>query len=90
MKYYLVKMVTNTQGQDGSSISVYDSKEKALVVYHQTLANFINADDVYFATVEILNERGNIEALEIVDHIPEPEPEPAPEPEPEPEESVEE
>ena len=81
MKYYLVKMLTNTAGQDAPSINVYATKEAALVAYHQTLAAFHNAADVYYAAVEILNERGNIEALEIVDHIPAPEPEPEPEPE---------
>ena len=75
MKFYLVKMLTNTAGQDGSTIAVYDAKDKALVAYHQTLATFHNADDVLYACVEIINSLGNIEAMEIVDHIPEPEPE---------------
>jgi len=76
MKYYLVKMLTNTAGQDGSTIAVYDAKNKALVAYHRTLAAFHDADDVLYACVEILNSNGNFEALEIVDHTPEPEPEP--------------
>lgn len=74
MKYYLVKLLTNTQGQDSSSIAVYDSLEKAQVAYHQTLASFHNADDVLYAVVEILNEIGTVEILEIVDHRPEPTP----------------
>lgn len=76
MKYYLIKLLTNTQGQDGSSISVYDAKDKALVAYHQTLANFHNASDVLYAVVEIQNEYGNTEIKEIVDHKPAPTPEP--------------
>lgn len=76
MKFYLVKMLTNTAGQDGSTIAVYDAKDKALVAYHQTLATFHNAADVLYACVEIINSLGNIEAMEIVDHRPEPEPEP--------------
>lgn len=79
MKFYLVKMLTNTAGQDGSTIAVYDAKDKALVAYHQTLATFHNAADVLYACVEIINSLGNIEAMEIVDHRPEPEPEPEPE-----------
>lgn len=75
MKYYLVKLVTNTQGQDGSSIAVYPSRDKALVAYHQTLATFHNADDVLYAAVEILNENGVVIQSEIVDHRPAPEPE---------------
>lgn len=73
--YYLIKLLTNTQGQDGSSIAVYSTKDKALVAYHQTLASFHNASDVLFAVVEIQNNIGNIEIKEIVDHRPQPEPE---------------
>lgn len=81
MKYYLIKLLTNTQGQDGSSVNVFDTKESALVAYHQTLANFHNADDVLYAVVEVQDENGNITDKEIVDHRPEPEPEPEPTPE---------
>lgn len=72
--YYLIKLLTNTQGQDGSSIAVYSTKDKALVAYHQTLASFHNASDVLFAVVEIQNNIGNVEIKEIVDHRPAPEP----------------
>jgi hypothetical protein len=75
-KFYLVKFLTNTQDQDGSSLAVYDTYENAIVAYHQTLATFHNAADVLYACVEIINSLGNIEAMEIVDHRPEPEPEP--------------
>lgn len=81
MKYYLVKLLTNTQGQDGSSIDVYtdsedkSAKDKALVAYHNTLAAFHNAADVLYAVVEIVTESGGVETVEIVDHRPEPEPE---------------
>lgn len=73
--YYLIKLLTNTQGQDGSSIAVYSTKDKALVAYHQILATYHNASDVLFAVVEIQNNIGNIENKEIVDHLPQPEPE---------------
>ena len=79
MKYYLVKLLTNTEGQDASSVSVYDTKDAALVAYHQTLASFHNAEDVLYAVVEVQNEYGNTEMKEIVDHTPTPEPEPEPE-----------
>lgn len=76
MKFYLIKLLTNTQGQDASSIAVYDAKDRALVAYHQILATYHNADDVLYAVVEIQNEYGNVEIKEIVDHTPTPEPEP--------------
>lgn len=80
MKYYSVKLLTNTAGQDASSIAVYDSLVKAQVAYHQALAAYHNADDVLYAVVEILNENGDSQIKEIVDHRPEPEPEPETEP----------
>ncbi len=76
MKYYVVKLLTNTAGQDASSIAVFTDDEnktahdKALVHYHQTLANFHNAEDVLYAVIEIQNEYGNVEIKEIVDHKP--------------------
>lgn len=76
MKYYLVKLLTNTAGQDASSVEVYDSLERAQVAYHNILAAFHNAEDVLYAVVEILASNGNPVIKEIVDHIPEPEPEP--------------
>ena len=75
MKFYLIKLLTNDKGQDGSSISVFDTYEKALVSYHQTLATFHSAQDVLHAVVQITNYVGNVMIMEIVDHTPEPEPE---------------
>lgn len=76
MKYYLIKLLTNTEGQGAPSINEYDTKNAALVAYHQTLSSFINAEDVLYAVVEVQDENGNITDKEIVDHRPEPEPEP--------------
>lgn len=78
MKYYLVKLLTNTQGQDASTVNVYETKDAALAAYHQILAAYHNAADVLYAIVQIVNEMGNVEIMEIVNHKPEPEP---PEPE---------
>ena len=78
MKYYLVKLLTNRAGQDAASVSVYDTKDAALVAYHQILAAYHNAAGMLYAIVQIVNEMGNVEIMEIVNHKPEPEP---PEPE---------
>ena len=75
MKYYVIKLLTNTAGQDASSIDVYETKEQALVAYHNILAAYHNAEDVFYAVVMIVNEYGNTEIKEIVDHTPAPEPE---------------
>lgn len=68
MKYYLIKLLTNTQGQDGSTLAVYQSRESAIVAFHQTLASYHNAQDVKFAVVQIVNEMGGIEMSETVEH----------------------
>ena len=82
MKYYLVKLLTNAQGQDGSSIEVFTdsedktAKEKAYIAYHNTCAAFHDAKDVLYAVVEVLTESAGVEIVEIIDHRPQPEPEP--------------
>ena len=77
MKYYLVKILTNTAGQDGTTIVKYDELTAAQVGYHNTLASYHNAEDVLYAVVEILDEYGRIVGgySETVDHRPEPTPE---------------
>lgn len=76
-KYYLIKELTNTQGQDGPSIEVYPTADNAIVAYHQTLAAYYNADDVLYAVVTIHDMYGRVyqDMSETVDHRPAPEPE---------------
>lgn len=77
MKYFIIKLLTNTKGQDGSKIeALYTNREKALVGYHQLCATLHNASDVLYAVVKIENEYGNSEIMEVVDHRPVPTPEP--------------
>lgn len=84
MNYYLIKIVINDKGKDGTTIEVYSSLDSAIVAYHQTLASWHNAQDVRHGVAEILNGSGvivggNSGYREEVNH-------PAPEPEPEPSE----
>lgn len=76
MNYYLLKIVINDKGQDGTSISVFNSLDSAKVNYHNTLASFINAADVRHGVVEIIDYYGRPVSgyREEVNH-------PAPEPE---------
>lgn len=79
-KYYLIKELTNTQGQDDSKVEgVYDNLNSAIVAYHQLLAPLHNADDVLFAVVMIHDMYGRVVGgySETVDHRPTPEPEEA-------------
>jgi len=59
-KYYLIKELTNAQGQDGSTISKYDTLESAVVAYHNTLASYHNAQDVLYAVVQIHDGYGRV------------------------------
>lgn len=72
-KFYLVKLLTNNKGQDGSSIAVFPSYDKAIVSYHQTLATYHNVADVLYAVCQILDVNGTCMISEIVDHVPHPE-----------------
>lgn len=77
MKYYLIKLLTNIQGQDGSKIeAVYTDKEMALYGYHNLCATLHHASDVLYAVVKLENEYGNSEEMDIIDHRPVPTPEP--------------
>lgn len=77
-KFYVVKELTNTKGQDGSKIeAVYENedidtaKNSAIVKYHQLLATLHNADDVLYAVVQIHDDYGNVLGgfyKETVDH----------------------
>lgn len=69
-KYYLIKELTNAQGQDGSTISKYDTLESAVVAYHNTLASYHNAQDVLYAVVQIHDGYGRVVGgySETVDH----------------------
>ena len=78
MKFYLVKMLTNTAEQDGSSIVVYSNADGAKVAYHNLLASLHNASDVLYAVVELLDEYGRVLGgdsgyREEVNHRPQPE-----------------
>ena len=72
-KYYLIKELTNTQEQDGSTIAVFSDLDKAVVAYHNTLASLHNASDVLFAIVQIHDMYGRVVGgyMETVDHRPE-------------------
>ena len=79
-KYYLIKELTNTQEQDGSTITLYVDLDSAIVAYHNILASLHNADDVLYAVVMIHDMYGRVVGgdsgyKEIVDHRPTPEPE---------------
>ena len=51
----------------------FETKDEALVYYHNILASYHNTEDVLYAVIMISNEYGNIELKEIVDHKVEPE-----------------
>lgn len=77
--YNVIDFITNTSGQYVANIvGTYDNLSNAKVGYHNLCAALENADDVRYATVEIVNEYGNRVAdfYEIIDHRVPAEPEP--------------
>lgn len=77
--YNVIDFITNTSGQYAANIvSTYNNLSDAKVQYHNLCAALENADDVRYATVEIVNEYGNRVAdfYEIIDHRVAAEPEP--------------
>lgn len=77
--YNVINFITNTSGQYVANIvGTYDNLSNAKVGYHNLCATLENADDVRYATVEIVNEYGNKVAdfYEIIDHRVAAEPEP--------------
>ena len=77
--FYLISLVTNTQGQHAQTVNPYESADLAKTNYYTKLAAFHNAADVLYAVVVILDEYGKeLQGFrEIVDKRPTPEPEPA-------------
>ena len=78
--FYLVGLVTNTQGQHSQTVNPYENADLAKTNYHTKLAAFHNASDVLYAVVLILDEYGKelMGFREIVDKRPTPEPTPEP------------
>ena len=78
MNYYLIKIVINDKGQDGSSIEIYDNLNSAQINYHNTLASYINESSVVHGVVEILDTYGRVVGSyrDEVNHPVEPGPEP--------------
>ncbi len=74
--YRLVKMVTNTQGQNSETINPFESENLAKVNYHTSLAAYYNDAGTVYAVVLILDEYGKelTGFREIVDKRPAPEP----------------
>ncbi len=58
-KYYVIKIVKNTQGQYAPiEGSIHDTKESAMVKYHSLMATYMNASDVALAEVIVKNSAG--------------------------------
>ena len=78
MNYYLIKIVINDKGQDGTSIEVYNNLTSAQVNYHNTLASYYNDSTVIHGVVEILDTYGRVVGSyrDEVNHPVEPDPEP--------------
>lgn len=77
--YNVINFITNTSDQYVANVvATYDNLSNAKVQYHNLCAALENADDVRYATIEIVNEYGNrvADCYEIIDHRVAAEPEP--------------
>lgn len=77
--FNVINFITNTSDEYVANVvATYDNLSNAKVRYHQLCASLENADDVRYATAEIVNEYGNRVAdfYEIIDHRVAAEPEP--------------
>ena len=74
--FYLISLVTNTQGQYSETVNHYEGSDLAKKNYHTKLAAFYNAADVLYGVVVILDEYGKeLQGFrEIVDKRPAPVP----------------
>jgi hypothetical protein len=77
MKYFVLKLLTNDKGQDGSKIdALYENedpekaKEAGKYGFHSLCATLHHASDVLYAVVQLLDEYGHSEEMDIIDHRP--------------------
>lgn len=82
--YYEIEIQTPVEGQESKGIYSYESKDQAIVVFHQKMASGITAGlagNLSKVLNMVINEHGGTEVREFWEVPVEPEPEPEPEPE---------
>ena len=60
MKYFIIEATSVNNGAIAKAITEKDTREEALMVYHQTRASALANTNVTYSLCEVIDEAGNI------------------------------
>lgn len=60
MKYFVIEATSVNNGAIAKAITEKDTREEALMVYHQTRASALANTNVTYSLCEVIDEAGNI------------------------------
>lgn len=60
MKYFVIEATSVNNGAIAKAITEKDTREEALMVYHQTRASALANTNVTYSLCEVIDESGNI------------------------------
>ena len=60
MKYFVIEATSVNNGAIAKAITEKDTREEALMVYHQTRASALANSNVTYSLCEVIDEAGNI------------------------------
>ena len=60
MKYFVIEATSVNNGAIAKAITEKDTREEALMVYHQTRASTLANANVTYSLCEVIDEAGNI------------------------------
>ena len=76
MMYYEIEIQVNKAGEESKGMYSYDSKDKAVAVFHQKMASGMQNANLKSVLNMVINEHGGTEVREFWMAPVEPEPEP--------------
>jgi len=60
MKYFVIEATSVNNGAIAKAITEKDTREEALMVYHQTRASALANTNVTYSLCEVIDESGNV------------------------------
>lgn len=64
MKYFVLDCSSVSGGAIAKAVTEKDSKDEALMVFHQTRASALSNKNITYALCEVVDESGNVVAKE--------------------------
>lgn len=64
MNYYEIEIQVNKEGTESKGMYSYDSKDKAVAVFHQKMASGMNNENLATVLNMVINEHGGTEVRE--------------------------